>query len=533
MSRSSFNRDPEDLPLSTLELTQRVTAGPAGSALRDGGLGPGFNHPATRFPLELAEHVGSQRQRFAPANSSGARLGERLMKTYLPIVEQLSQLFRTIGTIVLHLVDSQLPLALNGRGVLNGLNAATRLAGVAMLLLSIGTAGNAAPTTADSERSSHFEDVIFLTDRPILIRFYLQVDGQPWNETRDRLARRQFDRLDRDRDGLVSPEQLASLPLPELDPDAIANWDVSQDGKLSADEFLSLFSATSGPSFLLAEGASRATRSVRLFARLDADEDRRLTPAEFDRARATLSKLDFDDDETVSTTELAPFRNPLLGQVVTASDQPVALDVPFVAARNFPSPADLAELLLRRYSDSTSAASSEELPPVEHLECSLAAWGASGGDSAQYDRDSNGRLSHAELTELVSHWDPELEVLVELPGSKPSRPKLSVLADRTETKERSSRRASDRLGLELQKAQFDLRTEFSAPRRVTTFASTCYSSASRTPTKTTILSPTSFLGWGSPMPSSLSWMLTATAKLCGTSCPISCSATPLPRRFRS
>ncbi len=39
-------------------------------------------------------------------------LGERLMKTYLPNVEQLSQLFRTIGTIVLHLVDSQLPLAL-------------------------------------------------------------------------------------------------------------------------------------------------------------------------------------------------------------------------------------------------------------------------------------------------------------------------------------------------------------------------------------------------------------------------------------
>ena len=34
------------------------------------------------------------------------------MRTYLPNVEQLSQLFRTIGTIVLQLVDSHAPLAL-------------------------------------------------------------------------------------------------------------------------------------------------------------------------------------------------------------------------------------------------------------------------------------------------------------------------------------------------------------------------------------------------------------------------------------
>ncbi len=34
------------------------------------------------------------------------------MRAYLPNVEQLSQLFRTIGTIVLQLVDSHLPLAL-------------------------------------------------------------------------------------------------------------------------------------------------------------------------------------------------------------------------------------------------------------------------------------------------------------------------------------------------------------------------------------------------------------------------------------
>ncbi len=40
------------------------------------------------------------------------------MKTYLPNVEQLSQLFRTIGTIVLHLVDSQLPLALSSGEVI-------------------------------------------------------------------------------------------------------------------------------------------------------------------------------------------------------------------------------------------------------------------------------------------------------------------------------------------------------------------------------------------------------------------------------
>ena len=321
--------------------------------------------------------------------------------------------------------------------------------------------GTDADVTTSASRTGEacFEDLLYLTERPIFIRFHLQVDGKPWNETRRQLAVQHFKRLDRDRDGLISLDQLGEVPLPGFTPDDVTTWDTqTQDGKLSQVEFLHLLDNAGEPAFLLAEGATRATRQIKLFPLLDVNQDRRLTADEIKQARAILYRLDYDDDETVSTTELAPFTNPLVPQLSTAREKPLSVEAPFIAASTFASPADLAKVLLRRYGkrEETESAESNQTEPAS---CRIENLGTAAVDASVYDLDVDGRLNLQEMTSFIEKHRPDLEILVDLVCNKPIRPKLRVLSASKLKHQNEDGRASNRLALTVEKTGLDLRVQ--------------------------------------------------------------------------
>ena len=185
-----------------------------------------------------------------------------------------------------------------------------------------------------------------------------------------------------------------------------------------------------------------------------------MTPEEIAQARENLAKLDYDDDETVSTTELAPFSNPLIPQLSTVREKPLSVEAPFVAASTFASPADLAKVVLQRYGKraAVEAVGSDQ---NESVSCRIQDLGVAGEDAAAFDTNADGRLDQQEMTAFVSQHTPDLELLVELPCRKPSRPTLRVLKDRTRDDQTNVGRSSSRLGLTVEKTDLDLRAQSS------------------------------------------------------------------------
>ena len=60
---------------------------------------------------------------------------------------------------------------------------------------------------AFAEEQSAYEDIIYLGAPPAMLRLNVVVDGKPWHETRNELAKRQFQLNDTDHDGLLELDQ--------------------------------------------------------------------------------------------------------------------------------------------------------------------------------------------------------------------------------------------------------------------------------------------------------------------------------------
>lgn len=321
-----------------------------------------------------------------------------------------------------------------------------------------------ASLAADVNASSSHQDIFYLGTDPLLIRVHFVVDGKPWSKTRRALAKRQFDLLDTDRDGRLKVEQLAGLPLQDFSAEQKESWDTDvQDGLVSATEFREVFARFGQPSFLLAEGDSRAASRVRLFAHLDANDDGKLTERELARARMHLSHLDYDDDETISTTELTPFVNPLFQQRIGGREQPLNREAPFVARQRFEAATDLAAALLQRYTpanESTGgkATSKESANESDLRPCPIEVFGTRA-ETAPFDANKDDTLDQQELAQFLEELSPHIELQVELPMRRASRPKVKLLADRkrASTRRPSRIRGSSRLPLKLSNTDLDVR----------------------------------------------------------------------------
>src|SRR5215831_11864613 len=69
---------------------------------------------------------------------------------------------------------------------------------------------------AGADSSDEIQDVVFLGERPLLIRFHIEIDGKPlravWNEAVSRV----FKTLDKDGKGALTAKEIRRMPPPFL-----------------------------------------------------------------------------------------------------------------------------------------------------------------------------------------------------------------------------------------------------------------------------------------------------------------------------
>ena len=186
------------------------------------------------------------------------------------------------------------------------------------------------PTNKDAPPSQskidHFDLICFAPDHPVVVRFRIRIGSNGIREFRHRYAMQLFRTLDRKRDNFLTRSEVTQVErLGEIAsrfrtlPKTWKDFDTTPtDDRLSPIEFARVVEGALGPSFAVSVPSQGATRSAKLFTRLDADSDGELDSGEIHNGTRHLKRLDINDDETFSVEEL----DPLQYQAIRAESQP-------------------------------------------------------------------------------------------------------------------------------------------------------------------------------------------------------------------
>jgi Ca2+-binding EF-hand superfamily protein len=194
------------------------------------------------------------------------------------------------------------------------------LASLTMLLVLAPWATAAAPPL--SLRPSDRLDYLFLgSDRPTLLRLHVRVGDKaydaPWVEFMDKL----FAWFDKDKDGFLSPAEVARLPMPNAillhaqgafgaDGRTIpfAEIDANKDGKVSKEELRAYYARNgfAGLNFSLQNSQATQAKQINdaILKRLDRKGDGKLTAAKVAGLYEKLRSLDENEDEIITQAEL-------------------------------------------------------------------------------------------------------------------------------------------------------------------------------------------------------------------------------------
>jgi Ca2+-binding EF-hand superfamily protein len=313
--------------------------------------------------------------------------------------------------------------------------------------LVLSAAGIAAPTSAPED----VQDIVYLSAQgPVFIRLRMTIDNLTLDQAAANLASSLFVTLDEDGDGLISLRQAASAPGIDrsLSEGEVAEWDTEpHDAKMSSAEFTAFLQGELGKLFFMRAVQSQQIQSINLFDRLDIDKDHRLTKEEFQKSGETLANHDYDDDDTISTVELLPFRNPIAPRV-TSLPETSSADMPFVTltASTFDS---AVQVLLDRYAaphtdQKANSVSADEL-------------GIDTSCLTAFDTDGDARLDLAELTTLCKNNLPDADLSIQLPRVKNMRPQIKVVSQLKSSAMVVERVSYSRLSLSVHNTKFELR----------------------------------------------------------------------------
>ena len=190
----------------------------------------------------------------------------------------------------------------------------------------------AAAIPADLQKTAESVDLICLAaKRPIIVRLHISVDGRSFSEYRASIARRIFDTLDADKNGILEGKELKALPTPQMlaaagqDPGSLPEATATSARPLAsksrvtpAELARALFPQASSPlshiSFGLVpperyaapgsmEDPAEGRELAALLSAIDANGDERLSVGELARADALFRLLDINDDEQISRSE--------------------------------------------------------------------------------------------------------------------------------------------------------------------------------------------------------------------------------------
>jgi len=175
---------------------------------------------------------------------------------------------------------------------------------------------------------------------PLLIDFWLTLDGRPHGAAFDELVQRVLAAADTDHDGrptwkeFIANDEFLASPLGGGRSDAyqgriwIENYDVNRDGALQTSEATSWLGRDGGAgASAFSVRSSRAyppnpRANSRVWEQLDADADGVLSAAEIAAAHRTLLSADADDDLTITPVELATLREQLQSSGAAATPIP-------------------------------------------------------------------------------------------------------------------------------------------------------------------------------------------------------------------
>jgi Ca2+-binding EF-hand superfamily protein len=169
---------------------------------------------------------------------------------------------------------------------------------------------------------SDVQGIVYLGDRPVLIRMHLRIDGKPFAAAWDDYLEKFFRYLDRDNDGLLNAAEAKLAPKAAIMTQlrqggfifgnntnaTLADFGKPADGKVSLAEFKAYYRTRGARTFQLAPaqtfGPQAGALTDALFKLLDTNKDGRLSRAEIEAAPIVLRQLDLDDDELITAQEV-------------------------------------------------------------------------------------------------------------------------------------------------------------------------------------------------------------------------------------
>jgi|HubBroStandDraft_5_1064220.scaffolds.fasta_scaffold23622_1 Ca2+-binding EF-hand superfamily protein len=320
------------------------------------------------------------------------------------------------------------------------------------------TESPAAAKTPDTQADT--TDLIFLSAaRPIIIRLHLSVDGRRMADLRSAIARRIFDTLDANKNGVLDGNELKNLPTPQMlatagrDPEAPAETApaettaaaaplVPKDGRVTPETWTRfLFPPTGGPltrvTFAAPPPAMRAVGGdmetptggdlAALLSAIDADGDGRLSAAELSHVDGLFRLLDLNDDEQVSRSEfVAPIDARWASNPTQGGSTGPLLPLEPISHRSENQAGDnargdnsaLIRRLLQTFAPKIADPKSvkpEGKPkaPAKPMGIPLEVF-APSDDAARFDKNADGLLDEHEIEAWLADPRPQAELAVDL-----------------------------------------------------------------------------------------------------------------------
>jgi Ca2+-binding EF-hand superfamily protein len=305
-----------------------------------------------------------------------------------------------------------------------------------------GPARNADPGGADD-----VQDLLYFAEaRPFVFRLHLTIDGQPHGAVWAKQILKVFKYLDRDGDGVLSKEEVAFAPAAQqmaqlfhgtpyattaFNSDSLfADMDADGDKKVTPAEFLNYYRRSgAGPVQLVAApvDAGRNKLTETLFNVLDTDKDGKLSKKELAAAEIVLHKYDQNDDEVITAQELTqavvlPVSGPGMMQALAPRALP-PLESPFMLVPREEAPKRVTErlkaarLVLARYDKDKNG----KLSPSEI--------GLPKDVFDRYDANKDGEWSAVELLRWMI-FEPDVETVVRLGRISAKDAPLDILSAR-------------------------------------------------------------------------------------------------------
>jgi Ca2+-binding EF-hand superfamily protein len=326
----------------------------------------------------------------------------------------------------------------------------TSLVGIGLFLFAPAVA--LAQADEPNNAADDTQDILYLADEGVIIlRLHIRIDGKSYRTVWNEFVDSTFKELDTNGDGFLVAAEATAIPNRNLlrqsgmiaagnsSATSALRPDTNGDGKVTKKELSRYFDRVGFRPFmtrintaqpqrrdLVIRGMANNSAQVDLIGKLDRDADGRLSKEELENALQTLHKLDLDDDETISISELTPPRNPFVAFSSSRSSRNQQPQANFISLAAGESPTKLVRQLLSRYDKPKTTGDGD----AEDKDNTLSAdeLGMPSESFAVFDADSNGQLDFDELRQFISNPSPSVELVIRLGKREPDQPAVGLVA---------------------------------------------------------------------------------------------------------